>query len=337
MYLGACLKRNISTIKKGIWISWETQRRNKGIASALGWQLFEFDIIASPIRRYAVSLYKTVTLIIQEKPDFLAAQNPSIVLSVWVAVLKHYFGFLLILDAHNSGIRPRDGKSKFLMWIARWLQKEADLTIVTNPELKKQVDRLGGRAICLPDKLPEAPISLPMQLDGAFSIAFICTFSGDEPFMEVLSAARLIPSKYVIYITGKYSGKINTDKIPQNVRLIGFVPDLTFWELLNSAHAIMDLTLREDCLVCGAYEGVAVGKPLILSNTRALRTYFNKGSVYVDPTAESIAQGISFAAEKRIALQKEIQDLKIKIESEWQNYFLGFKQYLQEIIAYNKR
>jgi len=330
------LKRKISAMKKGIWISWETQRRNKGIASTLGWQLFEFDIIASPIRRYVVSLYKTVTLIVREKPDFLAAQNPSIVLAVWVAVLKRYFGFLLILDAHNSGIRPRDGKSKSLMWIARWLQRKADITIVTNPELKKQVDRNGGRAICLPDRLPEAPISLPMRLDGAFSIAFICTFSGDEPFREVISAARLIPSNFVIYITGKYNGKIDIDKIPKNVRLIGFLPEQAFWELLNSAHSIMDLTLREDCLLCGAYEGVAVGKPLILSNTRALRTYFNKGSVYVDPTAESIAQGISFAAENRIMLEKEIQELKIKIETEWQNYFLGFKQYLQEVIGRNK-
>lgn len=322
---------------KSIWITWETQRRNKGIAAALQWPLFEIDLERPPLSRYVLSLYKTARIIAKEKPKVLAVQNPSIVLSFWAVLLRYIFGYLLIIDAHNGGIRPKNGMSKFLMDAAKWLQRKADITIVTNPELKKQVEGNGGHAVCLPDKLPAAPPVSPMPLEGSFSVAFICTFGDDEPYDEVFSAARRIPPEVMIYTTGKFRGKVEMDKLPKNVRLLGFVPDREFWGLLISANVIMDLTAREDCLVCGAYEGVAVGKPLILSNTRALRTYFNKGSVYVDPTAQSIAQGISFAAENRIMLQKEVQELKIKIEMEWQNYFLGFRQYLQELVARTKR
>ena len=54
----------------------------------------------------------------------------------------------------ESGLRTA---FQIFKWIAQWLQREADITIVTNPELKKQVEGKGGHAVCLPDKLPDAP------------------------------------------------------------------------------------------------------------------------------------------------------------------------------------
>ena len=54
--------------------------------------------------------------------------------------------------------------------------------------------------------------------------------------------------------------------------------------MLYSVDATIDLTNRENCLVCGAYESVAAGKPMILSKTQALMEYFNKGAVYVEHT-----------------------------------------------------
>jgi glycosyltransferase involved in cell wall biosynthesis len=317
----------------GIWISWETQRRNRGLAGALGWPLYEIDIAASPLRRYAVSILKTISIIAKEKPKAIVVQNPSIVLAILAAIAKLFFGYVFIMDAHNGGIKPREGTSKILMLIANRLQKAADITIVTNPALKAQVDSHGGHGICLPDVLPAAPAVPPKRLEGAFSIAFICTFSNDEPYKEVILAARLVPRDFIIYITGKHNEKVIADEIPPNVRLLGFVPERSFWELLGSADAIMDLTTREDCLVCGAYEGVALGKPLILSNTRALRSYFNKGAMYVDPIAESIARGITSAAENHAGLLKDIQELKATITKDWQAHFLGFQQAIQKAIA----
>lgn len=318
-----------SYMSDGIWITWENQRRNKGIAESLGWKLYVIDVHASPIIRYIISILKTVVVILKEKPISVAVQNPSIILAVCVAILSPVMGYVFIMDAHNGGLRPLEGSSKILLIVARWLQKKADITIVTNSILKSHVDALGGRAISLPDKLPVVPEVQASKLDAAFSVAFICTFSIDEPFQEVFAAARLVSPTTMIYTTGKFQGKINSDDVPSNIRLLGFVSEKTYWELLIASDVIMDLTTRENCLVCGAYEGVSLSKPLILSNTSATRSYFTKGCVYVDSNASSIAKGIQIAQEKQAVLKKEIQDLKKEIEKGWEQSFLHLKSSIE--------
>ena len=50
----------------------------------------------------------------------------------------------------------------------------------------------------------------------------------------------------------------------------------------------MAVTDRAATLVCGGYEGAALGKPLILGNSQALRGYFDEGCVYTDGTAMDV-------------------------------------------------
>jgi len=306
---------------KGIWISWEKQRRNKGIALALGWPLFEFDIKASFSIRYFLSTMKTLRLIAREKPRIVVAQNPSIILCIWVTLLSRIWDFVFIMDAHNAGIFPMEGNSKLLMLIAKWLQKQATFTIVTNPGLERIVYSNGGNGICLPDALPLVPATKKKKLEGNKTIAFICTYSQDEPFQEVFEAAKMIDPTIMIYTTGKFAGKVDQSDVFFNIRLLGFLSEEEFWDLLSSVDIIMDLTTRENCLVCGAYEAVALGKPLILSNTKALRTYFNKGCIYVDPNRNSIAKGITAAVENVSILKRDIADLHAEITFIWENAF----------------
>ena len=56
--------------------------------------------------------------------------------------------------------------------------------------------------------------------------------------------------------------------------------------------ATIDLTTRENCLVCGAYQSIAAGKPMVLSKTRALQTFFPAGAVYTDNSAADIRRCI---------------------------------------------
>ncbi len=39
-------------------------------------------------------------------------------------------------------------------------------------------------------------------------------------------------------------------------------------------------------------EAVSAGKPLITSNTKMLKNYFTKGTIFVDNTAKGIVEGI---------------------------------------------
>jgi len=303
---------------KGIWISWERHRRNIGISNALGFELFEIIIEENRLWRYICSSLKTVSIIIKEKPDIVVSQNPSIVLSLLVVFLKKLLGYKAIVDAHNSGIFPLEGKYRFLNLLSKIVQKKADITIVTNKELKNIVEKNGGKGFVLPDKIPKVCEKLEkLPLEDGFNIVYICSWVEDEPFDEVIKAAYLIPTNIFLYFTGNYKGKVQKYSLPENVRLLGYISEKHYWNLLFSSDAIMDLTKRENCLVCGAYEGIALLKPLILSDTKVQKDLFNKGCIYVKPEAISIAKEIKELVQNYNKLKEEIVELKESYEKIW--------------------
>jgi glycosyltransferase involved in cell wall biosynthesis len=73
----------------------------------------------------------------------------------------------------------------------------------------------------------------------------------------------------------------------------------------------------EDCLVCGAYEAVALGKPLVTSDTAALRNYFRKGTVYTRHDPRSLAAAITYALAHRERLAAEMETLRRELAGDW--------------------
>ncbi len=80
----------------------------------------------------------------------------------------------------------------------------------------------------------------------------------------------------------------------------------------------MDLTTRDNCLVCGAYETVAVAKAGILSDSTVNREYFDKGFVYCDNSASGITQAIVNAHQNCERLNQEILVLRQEQQTSWQ-------------------
>jgi glycosyltransferase involved in cell wall biosynthesis len=310
----------------GIWITWEKQRRNVSISSAIGFPLFEIIINKKRLSRYFISIYKTIEIIIKERPQILIVQNPSIVLAATTVLIKKIFGYFLVVDSHNSGIFPAEGNNDLLMLMSNLIQRFADLTIITNDEIASEVKKNGGRFFILPDRIPDIPEGLKIdKLKGRINLAFICTFSSDEPFNEVIDSAKYIPDDVYIYVTGKYQNKIDMNRVPNNVILMGFIPDDDYWSLLNSVDIVIDLTTRESCLVCGAYEGLALAKPMILSNTRITKSYFSNGAIYVDPNIESIAKGINESINCTVEMSNELVELKKRLSFQWEKLIIEFK------------
>lgn len=318
--------------RKGIWMTWEIQRRNKSLSSSLGWPLYEIVYQNSRFIRYVRCVMKTTAILLKEKPEIVIAQNPSIILALLVLSLKPLLGYKCVIDAHNAGLFPCEGKSRMLGWIARILQRHADATIVTNPALAETVGRNRGTPLVLPDRIPAAPETEPQQLPTArFNMAYICTYSGDEPYQELIKAAGELDNGHCIYFTGNFKGKVDPAKMPPNVKLTGFLSDHDYWRLISSVDAIIVLTTRENCLVCGAYEGVAATKPMILSKTQAIVRYFNRGCLYTVPDADHLKSAIGQAFESRDILVKEVEDLKIDLEKDWTIQFEKFNRFLAQL------
>jgi glycosyltransferase involved in cell wall biosynthesis len=268
--------------KEIVWITWESQRRNREICKSFGiplYELAEIDEIENRFSKYIQGIGKTIKILLDSRPGIVFCQNPSIVLAFLLVILKRIFGMTVFVDSHNAGIFPKEGNSPLLNRLARFIQRNADTTIVTNNALRLHVEGNGGRSFVLPDKVPCFPIPKIRSLKGKYNFLFICTFASDEPYVEVFEAARDIDPGIFIYVSGNYSKKgVKQASLPGNVILLGFIPEEEYIEMLNSVDATIVLSERENCLLCGAYETVAVEKPMILSNKKALTEYFNKGA-----------------------------------------------------------
>ena len=80
--------------------------------------------------------------------------------------------------------------------------------------------------------------------------------------------------------------------LPSNVELSGFLSTEGYVSLVSSADAVVVLTTREDTLLSGAWEALALGRPLIVSDTNALKQTFGDGVTYVAPDARAISDAV---------------------------------------------
>lgn len=310
-------------------MTWERQRRSRTLSAALGAELYELDYTLPRLRRWLKSIAVTLRILTRERPQLIFAQNPSLVLSLLVVWYGRLTGRATIIDAHNAGVYPFSDRHKWhqrllrplLQRIADHIMRLADLTIVSNPALEAYVETVGGRGCVLPDPLP----SFPAEAAGVQSadhpmVLFICTWAPDEPYREVIKAAARLDPRIRVYVTGNSKGRERgvIEPLPSNLVLTGFVPEDEFVRLLHQADVVMDLTTFENCLVCGAYEAVAAGRPMVLSSTEALRAYFRKGAVYTASDAEAIAQAIAQALAEKQELRLQVVELGRELADDWQ-------------------
>lgn len=167
-----------------------------------------------------------------------------------------------------------------------------------------------------------------------FRVAVISSFASDEPIIEILNAARDLHSVR-FYITGNYSRvkgivKQTLNWNQGNVIFTGFLHRDDYVALLRSVDVVMVLTKRDKTMLAGAYEALAIKKPLITSNWDPLKRYFDKGTIFVNNTPEEIKEAIKTAQQDQEELVKEISQLKFEKTNEWKEKFIKFQSTLQK-------
>jgi glycosyltransferase involved in cell wall biosynthesis len=306
--------------KRAIWITWERHRRNDSIAPALGVPLITPRLYErSRVKRYAAGIASTITALIRYRPHVVFCQNPPVLLALLLVKLSFILRFTVIADTHNCGVLPAEGRPGIRSLLARFVHRFARITIVHNERLAPVVERNGGRPFVLQDKFPDIP-GTAVRLEGSKNFLLITSWAPDEPIAEFLEAARRIDENIKIYAIGDYRrSAIDPRAVPPNVILTGYISDDRFFALLHSVDAVIDLTKRDNCLVCGAYEGVSAGKPLVLSDTPVLRAYFDRGAVYTVNDAEHIARALGEVLDRKESLSREIAGLRERRDREWES------------------
>lgn len=311
------MNENLSSV----WITWEKQVRNRSLSGRFNAVLYEYDFSGNQLLRYAKCIFKTLGVIYRGRKGVVFVQNPSVVLALLAVTMKFLLGYLLVVDAHNAAIFPRQ---KWLQRIAAFIVRRSDFTIVTNQNLADVISQRGGSPLIIPDPLPvfhneNYLRSLAVQAKKVF---FICSWASDEPYFEVFKAAESLPD-FTFYVTGKSKGKeLGYGKaLPGNVVLTGYLPDDDYHEMLATSGVILDLTTRDDCLVCGAYEATALERPFVVSDKKAIRAYFQSGCLYVDNNAKDIASGIVQMVEEYVNLKANVESSRLEMTEQWQSLF----------------
>ncbi|MGF2734997.1 glycosyltransferase [Marinobacter sp. DUT-1] len=317
-----------------IWVTWENHRRSIVLAEELGAHYCFVKSNEIFIFRHLIKAIKTVKIIYKNRKGLIVVQNPSRILAALAAMMKLFFRFPLVVDRHTNF---RLGKGItinpaiwFVIICSEFSLKIADLTIVTNDFLKKMVERKGGRSLVLHDKVPEIkPPHKKPNLPAGFNILFVCTYAPDEPYNEVINAAKHLPNDFHIHITGNYEKagiKAASSQIPANVHLLGFVPIEDYEAYLFYCDIVMVLTSSEWVILCGGYEAAAVRKPLITSKTQALYEFFQSNAFYTGHAPESIAEAIKEVSSNIRTYQDRIH-LFLEVETKiWERQWFHFKE-----------
>jgi glycosyltransferase involved in cell wall biosynthesis len=323
-----------------VWLTWESHRRTIVLSMALQVNLVILKHSGQHRLRCPELAVKTCGLLWSIDPDLIIVQNPSLILTLLCSLYKILFRKKLIVDRHtNFGFgRAPSLKKSLLTKLSDFTLRQADLTIVTNDFLKTYVLSKLGNAFVLHDRIPELLQGEGFTVAGTRNIVFICTYAHDEPYENVIRAAAKLPEEVCLYITGnplKAEFSEETKAIldtKKNIHLTGFLDEQKYIDLLYASDVVMDLTTLDHCLVCGAYEALALRKPVVLSEKRANREYFGDIPVYVKNDPVDIAQGMAKALEHCEELSVDAERLKERLLSDWDRRFAELRKDVHGIL-----
>jgi len=163
------------------------------------------------------------------------------------------------------------------------------------------------------------------------SVLLVSSFDLDEPFLVAFDAfAQLQEEGYSLVVSGNFArAGIETESFPW-VQFLGFVSNEDYFGYLQACSVVMDLTELEDCLVCGAYEALTLHKPLILSDSEAMRAYFGEACVLTENSSTAIVESVRQAFSKRAELVEAAQEWTRQNEIHIQERIAGLRIYLQD-------
>ena len=306
------------------FLTWSSHRRTSGLATGLGIELLEVISARRGVARYLELMARTLRLLCTRSYRVIVAQNPSIVLATLLVCLRPLRRYRLVVDAHNEAITPFVHDVAVVRALSRWLLRRASLTIVTNAELAERVRQAHGRPFVLPDPLPVVPPDLPACASRPPYVVVVCTFAPDEPLGEIFAAAQRLP-EVQFKVTGnarRCAPALRASK-PANVELTGFLDEHSYWEVLAASQAVLDLTSMPDCLVCGAYEALALGVPMILTDNPCGRRLFGQVAGFTDATPS----GIAAAIEASLAKPRH-RAAALEYTAQWRTQMLGLRSAL---------
>jgi len=301
---------------KTVWLSWHYAARSRNLAKVLNIPILEYFNNKNALQRHALSSFWTIWMLFKHRPKVVVIQLSFMLLNL-VAIYKIFtFGkTVIIVDCHTKALRRKaKGVLNKIFWpIKRFTFSLVNLSIISNNGMKKDIDELHNNYLILPDKIPENIIKTDPNKSEKYCV-YISAFAVDEPFEEIFEVAKLLKDELDIYWTGKRPKSLPLpEEVPENLKFTGFISFEDYYNLIGNSDCVLALTTEEDCLQSGAYEALNVEVPMVITDSFALREYFDNSAVYTNHEPEQIAKNILKAIENssdQINNIKRIKELR---------------------------
>ncbi|WP_448604861.1 hypothetical protein [Thermoleptolyngbya sp.] len=327
---------------KQLFIAWvRFQRRIESMEAYFKYESIYISVslknrFLKPVE-YLVKCQKTLAMLWKSDPEVVWIQLPPSPLLYLIRIYKLFVNpkLRIVADCHNATFRKPWLSSPLVIS----LLNQCEVVIVHNDEVRKAAIVLGiypERVVVLRDRVMQTSSEdLPSFLDKPRPwILFPCSFGTDEPISQVLEAARQAPNLTFI-ITGnveRAKGKHDLSSVPENVVFTGFLSKSRYDSLLCNTDLVLGLTKLDGIQLSVAGEAVGVGKPMVLADTKLLRTLFYQGAIYTDPlNPQSIAQSCYLALEKRFQLELEILEMRKDTDRNWLESADHVKRFIESL------
>jgi glycosyltransferase involved in cell wall biosynthesis len=277
--------------------------------------------------KYLLQAIYSLRILFREWPQVTFVMSPPIIACVPVWLYAKLTSTTFIIDSHKASFAL--DRRKPLLFIHRFLSRQAATTIITNEYLQSIVNNWQAHTTILSD-VPMEYQPKHIKLPKGYNAVFVCSFNPDEPTEAMLRAVELMPDIHC-YFTGNLSDvnpKVLKAK-PPIVELTDFLPPEKYAGLLQASDMVISLTEREHTMQSAAYEAISLGTPVVTSDWPILRRVFKRGAVFVDNTPEGIAAGVRHIMQHRNYYQNEVRALGRERQKVWQTV----KQNLHHLIT----
>ncbi len=305
-----------------VWITWETQRRNPELARAFHADYRPFDYSRyGAMSRYFISATKTLRLLCGlPRGSTVFAQCPSLGLVFLLSLTRSVKHFNLVIDAHNAAFDYLHSSNWFVRTLVRYSFARANVIIISHLAIPIP-ENLQKKVVALPDRIPEiGKHVIPKRLGEVTRpvITLISSFAADEPIEEFIEAIAKSPEPFTLFVTGSLAragalARLQSEKI----RFTDFLAAEEYEALIQHSDLLVDLTTREDCLVCGAYEALAVGVPMVLSDHQVLRETFSQGYLFSANDQSSYQKVLGEFLGSAAELREQIKAFRRRFAEDW--------------------
>jgi glycosyltransferase involved in cell wall biosynthesis len=311
---------------KHLFLAWtDFQRRQISMQGTFGFTIRFLGLPSANLTIKFIQYFKlalvTLAILVRRRPRIVWVQLPPMPLLMVVLTYRAVFqrDLVVVADCHNGVFRP-----PWSTWpgLRRMLQS-CDLALIHNDSVSREANLLGLKFQKLL-VLEDCPATIPEDVTSEFRfesplVLFPAGFAKDEPVQEIIEAARRLPDVTFV-LTGRLErAHANHDlsRIPENLKLTGFLPAQDFNAILTQSDIVLALTTVEGIQLSACNEAIGAGKPMVLSDTALLRKLFGDGAIFVQNDADAIVAGLSLAFKQLRLLSEKVCVLKSRRMEQW--------------------